>query len=101
MQKYAIRIELNGSPAPAVYERLHAIMSACNTARRIRGDDGALYELPHATYVGESSDNAMIVRDVILTDVQSIWADCDVIVFRYDQAAWRLSPVGGKGRLAA
>jgi hypothetical protein len=101
MVNYIIRIELNGSPSSAAYERLHEAMRLSNTSRTIVGDDGLIYSLPHATYVGKSPLAAIEVRNMLLPDIEAIWLDCDVVVFRYDQTAWKLKPHRGLGLLAA
>lgn len=101
MQRYAIRVELNGTPSGSIYEQLHAALAAANATRTIRADDGRWYHLPHATYFGTSDMGAMDVRDLIVGIVQSVWWDCDVIVFRYDDAAWRLTPVSAVESFAA
>ena len=101
MENYIIRVELNGSPSAAVYQRLHEAMRLAKTRRTVVGDDGVTYSLPHATYVGQSPRLATEVRDTLLPDIEAIWMDCDVIVFRYDQAAWKLRQHRGLGLLAA
>lgn len=101
MVDYIIRIELNGSPSSTAYERLHEVMRLSNTSRTIAGDDGLTYSLPHATYIGQSPRTAIEVRDMLLPDIEAIWFDCDVIVFRYDQTAWKLKLHRGLGLLAA
>ena len=91
MSTYAIRVELNGRPSADVYERLHDAMSEMNAHKTIVGATGAVYDLPHATYVGTSEQDSTQVRDLVIGVVEPIWRDCDVIVFLYDGAAWKLS----------
>lgn len=93
MDHYAIRIELNGKPSADTYQRLHEVLASMNVYRLIWGDGGQLYEMPHATYVASSALEAEAVRDIIVRNVQPIWQNCDIIVFRYRDAAWQLSPV--------
>ncbi len=97
MPNFVMRIELNGSPPPGVYAQLHDLMALCNASRTITGDDGVVYSLPHATYVGTSPQSAVQVREDIFPEVQAIWPDCDMIAFRYDEAAWILTPCAAPG----
>lgn len=66
-------------------------MSEMNAHKTIVGDTGAVYELPHATYLGTSNQDPKQVRDLVIGVVDPIWRDCDIIVFLYDGAAWQLS----------
>ena len=92
MARYVIRLELNGRAVADVYSKLHEVMSGLGAARTIRGDDGVVYNLPHATYVADSPADPEAVRDFVWGRTASVWNDRDIIVFRYEDAAWRLSP---------
>jgi len=101
MPNFVLRIELNGTPPAGIYAELHSVMEKCNASRTIEGDDGIIYSLPHATYVGSSYQSAVEVRRALLPNVQAIWRDCDLIAFRYDDAAWQLEPYARPGLPAA
>jgi hypothetical protein len=92
MEDFAIRIELNGTPSSAIYDQLHDAMKKNNITRTITGESGVEYTLPHATYCCTGDLSAAQVRDIILPVVKGIWIDCELIVFRFDQAAWTLRP---------
>jgi hypothetical protein len=51
MTIFNVRIQLPGSPAAEVYERLHVAMKAEGFEREITLDDEKLYRLPHGEYI--------------------------------------------------
>ncbi len=92
MNRFLVRVELNGSPSAGVYGQLHERLHAKHVYRHILGDDGVWYDLPNATYQVIADTDAIAVRDFVLQEAESIWRSVDVIVADYLAAAWKLSP---------
>jgi len=95
MPDYALRVELNGPPDWTTYNSLHNTLGKYGFFKTIWGDDGRLFHLPDAMYVGTAqSYDIVAVRDTLKEIVQSVWASSEVIVFRTDAFAWTgLRPV--------
>ncbi len=98
MNRYAARVELNGPPGVQKYLQLEDAMRRVGFLKEIRADDGVFYRLPHAVYVADGPViDATKVHDLVARTVAAVWRSNEVIVFRYDEAAWSgLQPVGRK-----
>lgn len=89
MPKFVARIELNGPPPSATYDRLHEAMGKIGFYRVILGSDGAYYKLPDGLYVGELSTTlATDAHDTIRRYANTASSSYELAVFLYEQAAW-------------
>lgn len=88
MAHYTIRIELNGPPKSEIYDAVHEAMSRAGYERWIQSDKGGYWKLPDGMYDGTSARHYTDERDAISAIVKATWSSSEIIVFRYDEAAW-------------
>ncbi len=93
MALYITRVELHGANWPYDYDLLHRCMADENFYRVIRGDDGAWYFLPTATYFSQGLLSAYDVRTLATRAVARTGRDADVIVTEAGAITWTLKPV--------
>jgi len=93
MAAYTIRVELKGDPSYAEYEMLHALMTAEGFAQTVRGvtPSGAnsTFDLPHATYYGNSSHNVNDLRDSVCAKIRA-QIQQKIVVFVAKTETWAI-----------
>lgn len=94
MSKFAIRCTIhNGSWQD--YENLHAGLANIRCFRTVVADNGQRYALPEATYVCDSAAAIGQLRDAVMQVARRVSPTKEapqVIIFRWDIAAWSLKP---------
>jgi hypothetical protein len=74
MAAYTIRVELKGDPSFAQYEKLHTLMAGMGFDRTISGTTpmglAQVFDLPHATYYGQSILPVGNLRDSVQANIQ-------------------------------
>lgn len=90
MAHFIIRIELHGQSydSPA-YQRLHDTLAAKTVLRVVRGDDGATFQLPSATYAYEGDFTNVAVREWLSKIVTSLGYQYWIIVTA-GYSSWQL-----------
>lgn len=89
MPMFTIRVELRGSDWDT-YNKLHEKMKEHGYVREITGDDGIIYQLPDAEYVGENSLNALQVRQQVFGIANALNIDPHVLVSETLRWSWQL-----------
>jgi len=84
---YLVRVELHGA-SYSDYENLHRAMAARGFSRTLRGSDGALYQLPTAEYVIDTTQASDAVRSQAGAAAASTGCSHGILVARYDWAWW-------------
>lgn len=89
MARFTARIELNGPPNSRVYESVHEALFQAGYQRWILSEKGAYWKLPDGMYVGMSSRPTVTDElEAVKRIVRPIWANSEIIVFEYYDAAW-------------
>ncbi|HUY80282.1 MAG TPA: hypothetical protein VMU92_00975 [Acidobacteriaceae bacterium] len=93
MAAYTIRVELKGDPSYEEYEKLHELMAAQGFKRTIRGvtpsGNDATFDLPHATYYGQSSTTTGDLLDSLRTKIKADIQQ-DIVIFVAKTETWAI-----------
>ncbi len=87
MANFMTRVELHGASYQD-YVNLHAYMTQEGFTNRIRGDDGAVYQLPPAEYDLITNCTMDQVREKASRAVRKTFKTFAVVVSMYTGAAW-------------
>lgn len=90
MANFFVRVELQGTPSDAVYQRLHSLMARHNFTQTVWGSAG-LSNLPHATYHGASAQSASAIAATLHGAIASeVWTK--PVVLAMPAMEWAMQP---------
>jgi len=90
MSNYITRVELHGATYED-YEKLHAAMASAGFTRKVRADDGTIYQLPTAEYFVDSSLDVAAIRDAARAAANTTGRSSWVLAVKSDAMAWYLA----------
>jgi len=93
MSAYTVRVELKGYPSDEQYEKLHKLMAAQGFGQTVRGvttsGQPSTFDLPHATYYGESGIETSDLRDSLQTKIKAAIQQ-KIVIFVAKTETWAL-----------